>query len=113
MAEFRIFATCDIGEEALQRLRAKGWDLEVYGKVDPPPRELLLKKVKRGIDALITTVRDGIDDELLAAGRVAGLKIVAQDGVSETHWPPKMAARTRTNPKMDVSRTFPGRMRRR
>ena len=27
---FRIFATCDIGQEALQRLRDKGWELEVY-----------------------------------------------------------------------------------
>jgi len=78
---FRIFATCDIGEEALQRLRAKGWDLEVYGKVDPPPRELMLQKVKSGIDALITTIRDHIDDEVLAAGKAAGLKVVAQDAV--------------------------------
>ena len=37
-ADFRIFATCDIGQEALQRLRDKGWELEVYDKVEPPPR---------------------------------------------------------------------------
>ena len=49
LEKFRIFATCDIGEEALQRLRAKGWDLEVYDKMDAPPRELLLQKVKSGI----------------------------------------------------------------
>lgn len=77
---FRIFATCDIGGEALSRLRAKGWDLEVYDKVHPPPRELILQKVKSGIDALITTIRDRIDDEL-AAGKAAGLKVVAQDAV--------------------------------
>ena len=26
----RIFATCDIGSEALDRLRQRGWELEVY-----------------------------------------------------------------------------------
>jgi glyoxylate reductase len=82
MAEkFRIFATCDIGDEALSRLRAKGWDLEVYDKVEAPPRDLILQKVKSGIDALITTLRDGIDDEVLAAGKSARLKVVAQDAV--------------------------------
>src|SRR5687768_13706275 len=82
MAEkVRIYATCDIGEEALQRLRAKGWELEVYDKYDPPPRELILEKVKSGIAGLITTLRDKIDDELLAAGKAAGLRVVAQDAV--------------------------------
>ena len=70
---FRIYATCDIGGEALQRLRAKGWDLEVYDKVDPPPPEIIMEKVKSGIAALITTLRDRIDDEVLAAGKAAGL----------------------------------------
>src|SRR5687768_2423065 len=82
MAEkVRIYATCDIGEEALQRLRAKGWELEVYDKYDPPPRELILEKVKSGIAGLITTLRDKIDDEVLSAGKAAGLKVVAQDAV--------------------------------
>jgi glyoxylate reductase len=78
---FRIFATCDIGEEALRRLKAKGWQLEVYERVEPPPRELILEKVRSGIDALITTLRDRIDEEVLAAGKAAGLRIVAQDAV--------------------------------
>jgi glyoxylate reductase len=78
---FRIFATTDIGQEALQRLRDKGWDLEVYDHVEPPPRALILDKVKSGIDALITTLRDKIDDEVLAAGKLSGLKVVAQDAV--------------------------------
>jgi glyoxylate reductase len=77
----RIFATCDIGSEALDRLREKGWNLEVHGSIDPPPRGLLLEKVRGGVDALITTLRDRIDDELLAAGAAAGLKVVAQDAV--------------------------------
>ena len=50
---FRIFSTTDIGQVALQRLRDKGWDLEVYDHVEPPPRALVLEKVKSGIDALI------------------------------------------------------------
>ena len=70
----RIYATCDVGDEALQRLRDKGWDLEVYDKFDPPPRELVMEKVKSGIAALITTLRDKVDDELLAAGKAAGLR---------------------------------------
>jgi glyoxylate reductase len=82
MAEkYRIYATCDIGQDALQRLRDKGWELEVYDKVEPPPRELVMQKVKSGIHALITTLRDKVDDELLAAGKAAGLRIVAQDAV--------------------------------
>jgi glyoxylate reductase len=78
---YRIYATCDIGPEALQRLRDKGWQLEVYEKVDPPPRELILQKVESGVDALITTLRDRIDDEVFALGKQAGLKVVAQDAV--------------------------------
>ena len=78
---FRIFATTDIGQEALQRLRDKGWDLEVYDQVEPPPRALILEKVKSGIDALITTLRDKIDEEVFAAGKAKGLKVVAQDAV--------------------------------
>jgi glyoxylate reductase len=78
---YRIFATTDIGQEALQRLRDKGWDLEVYDKVEPPPKALILEKVRGGVDALITTLRDPIDDEVFAAGQAARLKVVAQDAV--------------------------------
>jgi glyoxylate reductase len=78
---FRIFATCDIGTEALDRLRQKGWDLEVYPGPEAPPRELVLERVKGGIDALISTLRDRIDAEILSAGARAGLKLVAQDAV--------------------------------
>jgi glyoxylate reductase len=78
---FRIFATCDIGQEALQRLRDKGFALEVYDHIEPPPKSLVLEKVRSGIDALITTLRDPIDEEVFAAGAAAGLKIVAQMAV--------------------------------
>lgn len=78
---FRIFATCDIGPEALNRLREKGWRLEVYDQIEPPPKSLVLEKVRSGVDALITTLRDKIDEEVFAAGAAAGLKVVAQDAV--------------------------------
>jgi glyoxylate reductase len=77
----RIFATTDIGKEALDRLREKGWEVEVYDHLPAPPRKLVLEKVRSGIDGLITTLRDRIDDEVLSAGAAAGLKVVAQDAV--------------------------------
>jgi glyoxylate reductase len=79
--KFRVFATTDIGSEALDRLREKGWEVEVYDHLQPPPRTLILAKVASGIDALITTLRDRIDEEVFAAGAGAGLRIVAQDAV--------------------------------
>jgi glyoxylate reductase len=79
--KIRVFATTDIGTEALDRLREKGWEVEVYDHLQPPPRELILEKVRSGIDALITTLRDRIDEEVFAAGAAAGLRIVAQDAV--------------------------------
>lgn len=78
---FRIYATCDIGQEALQRLRDKGWSLEVYDRIEPPPQSLILEKVKGGVDALITTLRDKIDESVFAAGKAANLKVVAQMAV--------------------------------
>jgi glyoxylate reductase len=75
---FRIYATCDIGKEALDRLRERGWALEVYDHIEPPPQKLILEKVRSGIDALITTLRDPIDETVFAAGAAAGLKVVAQ-----------------------------------
>jgi glyoxylate reductase len=78
---FRIFATADIGQKALQRLRERAWEVEVYDRAPAPPKKLILEKVRSGIDALITTLRDRIDEEVLAAGGAARLKIVAQDAV--------------------------------
>ena len=78
---FRVFATTDIGQEALERLRDRGWEVEVYDQLAAPPRELVLERVRSGIAALITTLRDEIDEEVLAAGASAGLRVVAQDAV--------------------------------
>lgn len=75
----RVFATCDIGD-ALNILRSKGYDLEVYPKPEAPPKNLILEKLKAGIDGLITTLRDPIDAEIFEAGK-GTLKVVAQFAV--------------------------------
>jgi len=79
-SKYRIFATCDIGKDALNILREHGYDLEVYPQVEAPPKSLIIDKVKSGIDALITTLRDKIDEEVFAAGK-GTLKVVGQDAV--------------------------------
>jgi glyoxylate reductase len=73
---FRVFATCDIGP-ALDVLRKRGYQLEVYSDPKAPPKSLLLEKVRSGIDGLITTLRDQIDAEVFEAGK-GTLKVVAQ-----------------------------------
>jgi glyoxylate reductase len=76
----RIFATADIGKQALDVIRNKGYTIEVYPHVEAPPKALIVEKVKSGVDALITTLRDKIDEEVFAAGK-GTLKVVGQDAV--------------------------------
>ena len=76
----RVFATADIGNEALSRLIKLGYDVEVYPDTEAPPKALIIEKVKSGIDALITTLRDTIDEEVFSAG-AGTLRIVAQIAV--------------------------------
>jgi glyoxylate reductase len=73
---FRVFATCDIGP-ALDILRQRGYELEVYPEPTAPAKALIVNKVKSGIDGLITTLRDQIDSEIFEAGQ-GTLKVVAQ-----------------------------------
>ena len=75
----RVFATCDIGD-ALNILRDKGYDVEVYPQPEAPPKSLIIEKVKSGVDGLITTLRDSIDAEVFAAG-AGTFKVVAQIAV--------------------------------
>jgi len=75
----RVFATCDIGD-ALNILRSKGYDVEVYPQPEAPPKKVIIEKVKSGIDGLITTLRDPIDAEVFAAG-AGTLKALAQYAV--------------------------------
>lgn len=73
---FSVFASADIGE-SLERLRQRGYQVEVYPKPEAPPKSLILEKVSSGIDGLITTLRDQIDAEVFEAGK-RKLKVVAQ-----------------------------------
>lgn len=77
--KFRVFSTCDIGE-AIQMLRAREYEVEVYPQPQAPPKSLIVEKVKSGVDGLITTLRDPIDAEVFAAGQKT-LKAVAQFAV--------------------------------
>src|SRR5579864_802307 len=76
---FRVFATCDIGE-AIDMLRKRGYEVEVYPQPEAPPKDLIVEKVKSGIDGLITTLRDAIDAEVFKVGK-GTLKVVAQIAV--------------------------------
>jgi glyoxylate reductase len=77
--KFRVFATCDIGE-AIDLLRHRGYQVEVYPQPEAPPKSLIVDKVRSGIDGLITTLRDPIDAEIFEAGKNS-LKVVAQYAV--------------------------------
>src|SRR3954470_17780768 len=77
--KFRVFATCDIGE-AIDLLRRRGYEVEVYPHPEAPPKSLIIEKAKSGIDGLITTLRDQIDAEVFEAGKES-LKVVAQIAV--------------------------------
>src|SRR5256886_12016338 len=77
---FRVFTTSRIGDAAENRLRERGYDLEVFQGPGAPPKKLIIEKVKSGIDGLITTLRDPIDAEVFEAGK-GTLKVVAQIAV--------------------------------
>jgi glyoxylate reductase len=76
----KIFSTCDIGQPALEVLRKRGYEVEVYPHSEPPPKALIIDKVRSGIDGLITTLRDKIDREVFEAGQ-GTLRVVAQIAV--------------------------------
>src|SRR5437899_6819018 len=77
---FRVFATSRIGGPAENRLRERGYDLEVFQGPEAPPKKLIIEKVKSGVAGLITTLRDPIDAEIFEAGK-GSLKVVAQIAV--------------------------------
>jgi len=77
--KFRVFATCDIGE-SINLLRSRGYDVEVYDRPEAPPKQLIIDKVRSGVDGLITTLRDSIDAEIFEAGK-GKLRVVAQFAV--------------------------------
>jgi glyoxylate reductase len=76
---FRVFATCAIGP-SIDLLRSRGYEVEVYPGPEAPSRELLLEKVRSGIDGLITTLREKLDGEVFEAGK-GTLKGISQIAV--------------------------------
>jgi glyoxylate reductase len=81
MKAFRVFVTADIGREAVAYLAEAGLQVEVHPEIEPPSYEALTAKVGGGVEALVTTLRDRIDEPLLAVGAAKGLRIVAQVAV--------------------------------
>src|SRR2546426_6940223 len=77
---FRVFATSRIGDPAENRLRERGYELEVFQGPEAPGKKLIIEKVRSGIDGLITTLRDPIDAEIFEAGK-GTLKVVSQIAV--------------------------------
>lgn len=78
--KLRVYATCHIGDAAENLLREKGYEVEVYPGPEPPPKRLIVEKVRGGVDGLITTLRDPIDAEVFEAGK-GMLKVVSQIAV--------------------------------
>src|ERR1700751_3280823 len=78
--KFSVFATSRIGDAAENYLNERGYELEVFQGPEAPPKNLIIEKVKSGVDGLITTLRDPIDAEVFAAGK-GTLRVVAQYAV--------------------------------
>jgi len=71
---FRVFATANIGDDALNVLRNRGYDVEVYSNSEPPPKRMIIEKLRAGVDGLITTLREHalvIGEVTLTSGRTA------------------------------------------
>lgn len=70
----RVFITRAIRPEALTQLKTET-EVEVWPESFPPPKEILLAKVKN-VHALLTMLTDPIDAQVIAAG--TDLKVIAQ-----------------------------------
>jgi glyoxylate reductase len=81
MKASRVFVTADIGREAIARLAEAGLEVAVHNEIEPPAYDVLTARVASGVEALVTTIRDRIDEPLLAIGAAKGLRIVAQVAV--------------------------------
>jgi len=77
MSKIKVYVTRGIPENGLKLLREK-FDVEVWEKYAPPPREVLIDKV-RNVDAIISLLSDKIDKKILDAA--PKLKIIAQFAV--------------------------------
>jgi len=74
----KVFVTTRLPEEALNLLKSK-FEVEVWPEETPPPKSLLIEKVKE-IDGLCCLLTDKIDKEVIeAAGE--NLKVISQVAV--------------------------------
>ncbi len=74
----RVFVTRRLPEEGLA-LVSEATDMDLWEDELPPPRDVLLERV-RGVDGLLSLLTDRVDDELLdAAG--PGLRVVSNFAV--------------------------------
>ncbi len=77
MVKPKVFITRQIPEKGIEMIK-EYYDVEVWPEYTPPPRGVLLEKVK-DIDALVSLLTDKIDCELL--DNAPRLRIVAQYAV--------------------------------
>lgn len=74
----RVLVTRTIPERGIERLRAAGHDVEVWGGEEPMPRAELLSRIA-GADAILTAVANKIDRDVIAAA--PRLRVIANMGV--------------------------------
>ncbi|RLI44755.1 hypothetical protein DRO64_03520, partial [Candidatus Bathyarchaeota archaeon] len=64
----RVYVTRRLPEEAMRMLKSK-FEVEVWSEEMPPPKEVIIEKVKE-VDGLICLLTDKIDREVIdAAGQ--------------------------------------------
>ena len=90
MADPRVFVTRRMAQEALDLL-ATELEVEVWPGDEAPPREVLLREAGKCV-ALLTTIEDRVDAEVLAAGR-GTLKVVANCAVGFDNFDVETATR--------------------
>ncbi|MFV1979844.1 MAG: 2-hydroxyacid dehydrogenase, partial [Rhodothermia bacterium] len=76
----RVFFTRKWPGSAVDLLLGSGFEVDVWPDFDRPPESEILRQVRDGVYALITTVEDPITTEIADAGS-GSLSIVAQAGV--------------------------------
>ena len=77
MVKPKVFITRRIPEKGIELLKEK-FELEIWDKITPPPREVLEEKA-REVDALVTLLTDKIDKEFL--DKAERIRIIAQYAV--------------------------------
>jgi len=77
MSKLKVYVTREIPERGLEIIK-KRFNVEVWPEYDPPPKEVIIDKV-RDVDALVSLLSDRIDVEVF--GAAPKLKIVAQMAV--------------------------------